>query len=177
MYHVPVNRPHDSRRRLPLIGAFQGALFGFIRAMSLGAVLGGLGVVLSIARYAIDSRTSGTALEFIGGFFFWMLGVMVLGGLPAAVIGSLTGLAIGIKLSRLAACDDAMAGQIGTRTAREGIALIGLAGWLIALNHGNPLEVLMAATLVSSLPCLIYSVTAKRFAILLNQRACLIGDR
>jgi hypothetical protein len=171
MYHVPVNRPpHDSRRRLPLIGALQGALFGFIRAMAVGAILGGVGVTISIATYALDSHTSGTGLTVIGGFLFWMLGVMVLGGVPAAIIGSLTGLSIGIKLMRLQSCDDAVAGRIGRRTSMEGSAMMALVSWLIGLNHGNPLGVLIAVMLAFSLPCMIYIVTAERFATLLNQR-------
>jgi hypothetical protein len=179
MYQVPVNRPpRDSRRRLPLIGALQGALYGFIRAMTTGAVLGGLGVVISVVAYVIDSpRSAAPLLIFIGGFFFWMLGVMLFGGVPASIIGLLTGLAIGIQLRRLEACDDALAGRIGTRTSQAGVALIILAGWLIMPDKGNMLAQLIAALLVLALPGLIYIVTAGRFATLLNQRYPVAGDQ
>lgn len=175
MYHVPVNRPpHDSRRRLPMVGALQGALYGFIRAMSTGAVLGGLGMVVSVAIYTLDSQQTGSALTLVGGFFFWMMGVMVLGGVPAAIIGLLTGLAIGIQLRRLDECNDALARRIGTRTSWAGVAVLHLivvpTCWGILRNDGNLAGLLIGLLVLIWLPCLIYIVTAGRFATLLHRQ-------
>lgn len=175
MYHVPFNRPQaESRRRLPLVGALQGALYGFVLAVAFGAALGGL-ILIGIIVVERDIPYIGSGSALMGALsllLLWMGGVMLVGGVPAAIIGFVTGLIIGVKLRRLPYCYDELAKEIGQYVSTNIILLlnfIALTG-LLFVNSIVALAWLLGLLLVFLwLPCLIYIVTARWFATSLYQ--------
>lgn len=170
MYQVPVNRPpRVARRRLPLVGALQGAGYGFVLALAFGAALGVLILIgIMVVKRDIPYMGSGPSpMGALGLMLLWMYGVMLIGGVPAAIIGFVTGLIIGVKLRRLPYCYDELAKEIGQYVSTNIILLlnfIALTG-LLFVDDIVALAWLLGSLLVFLwLPCLIYSLTARWFA-------------
>jgi uncharacterized membrane protein len=176
MYHVPVNHSdrHNRRHHLALVGALQGARNGFLLALAFGAALGALGLVISMFFDPLGPDLGQKLLAMLFVLGLWMLGVALVGGIPAAIIGVLTGLAIGARLRRLGSCDDERAERIGHDVSTIGIVILHLivvpVAWLAVHNDGNVVGMMLAVLVLIWLPCLIYTAAAGRFAIRLNQK-------
>jgi hypothetical protein len=177
MYHVPSTQHYrdPARRQLPITGGLRGALEGFILAMALGAALG-VWNIIEIFLFDPPSSTWGFS-EYVSWLWLmpqWMIVVGLCGGLPAAIVGLVSGKAIGEKLRRLPACTAGQARQIGYLTARAGVLILHLIaapiGWLAGRDTSDFSGELLGFGLLFWLFCLLYLVGAGLFAARLNQR-------
>ena len=177
MYHVPSTHDYrdPARRHLPITGGFRGALCGFSLAMALGAALG-VWNIIEIFLFDPPSSRWGFG-EYVSWLWLmpqWMIVVGLAAGLPAAIMGLLSGLAIGDTLRRRPACTAGQARQIGYRTARVGVLIAHLiiapAGWLAVRDTGGFSGQMAGFLMLFWLFCLLYAVGAGRFASRLNKR-------
>jgi hypothetical protein len=177
MYHVPSTQHYrdPARRQLPIAGGLRGALESFILAMALGAALG-VWNIIEIFLFDPPSSRWGFS-EYVSWLWLmpqWMIVVGLVGGLPAAILGLVSGKTIGDKLRRLPACTPGQARQIGYLTARAGVLILHLIaaplGWLVVSHNGGFSGKMVGCGLLFWLFCLLYAVGAGLFAARLNQR-------
>jgi hypothetical protein len=177
MYHVPSTHDYrdPARRHLPITGGIRGALCGFSLAIALGAAQG-VWNIIEIFLFDPPSSTWGFG-EYVSWLWLmpqWMFIVGLVAGIPAAIMGLLSGLAIGDKLRRRPACTAGQARQIGYRTARVGVLIAHLiiapAGWLAVREAGGFSGQMAGFLMLFWLFCLLYAVGTGRFASQLNKR-------